>query len=215
MTQAIEEPPPGARRAFALCTPAPADLERILRCWNEAGRALLARPELSAQAREVIHCQRLLCQELHDLIAGQGAPAAKLRAAFSGGWPQGIAAIEPLERSSFIHYLVSAPWNALTAGDVADLRATRGAGVELIGDAVRWSAARGLTGQVTLEAIDDRCRGVYEHLGFVRAALWERPGMFPVGLYGPAETRTRCWMLLDARRCGRFSALVSSGSRAA
>ena len=215
MTQAMEEPPPGARRALALRALEPADLQSILRCWNEAGRALLARPALSAQAREVIHCQRRLCRELEELIAGQGALAVKLSAAFAGGWPQGIAAVEPLQRSSFIHYLVSAPWNALTARDVPDLRATRGAGVALIEEAVRWSAARGQEGLVTLEAIDDRCRGVYQHLGFVRSSLWERPGALPAGLYSPAEARTRCWMQLDARRCGRFSALVCGGSRAA
>ena len=215
MTPAIEEPPPGTRRTLALHTPTTAGLASILRSWNEAGRTLLARPDLSARARDIIQCQRGLCDELFEFVEGGGAPAGELRAAIAGGRPQGIAAIEPLERSLFIHYLVSAPWNALTADDVADLRATRGACVALIGDAARKSGARGLGGVVSLEAINDQCRSVYEHLGFDRTSIEELSGTFPVGLYSAAEASTRCWMLLDAARSKRFGAPVCRRPRAA
>jgi hypothetical protein len=215
MVFAAKEPPPGARRALVLHTPTTAGLASILRSWNEAGRTLLARSDLSARARDTIHCQKGLCDELLQFVEGGCTAAGELRAAFADGRPQGIAALEPLERSLFIHYLVSAPWNALTADDVADLRATRGACVALIGDAARKSAARGLGGVVSLEAINGQCRSVYQHLGFVRASIDERPGTFPVGLYCAAEATTRCWMLLDAARSERFGAVTCSRPKAA
>jgi hypothetical protein len=214
MTLAVEEPPPGTRRALALHTPTPAGLVSILRSWNEAGSTLLARSHLSARARDIIRCQRRLCDELFEFVEGGGSPPAELRAAFADGRPQGIAAIEPLQRSLFIHYLVSAPWNALTTDDVPDLRAARGACVALIGDAVRESTACGLGGLVSLEAINDQCRSVYQHLGFARAPLGGFPGTFPVGLYTAAETPTRCWMLLDGARSERFGAADRSRSKA-
>jgi hypothetical protein len=215
MTPAVEEPPPGIRRTLALHTPTPAGLVSILRSWNEAGSTLLARSHLSARARDIIQCQRRLCDELFEFVECGGSPPAELRAAFADGRPQGIAAIEPLERSLFIHYLVSAPWNALTADDVADLRATRGACVALMEHAARRSVAHGLGGAVSLEAINDQCRSVYEHLGFARTPNDERPGTFPVGLYSAAEASTRCWMLLDAARSERFGGLVWRQPRAA
>lgn len=97
----------------------------------------------------------------------------------------------------------------MTADDVADLRATRGACVALIEDVARKSAARGLGVVVSLEVINDQCRGVYQHLGFARASIEKRPGTFPVGLYCAAEASTRCWMLLDVARSERFGAVVN------
>ncbi|HUJ24635.1 MAG TPA: hypothetical protein VLW85_01350, partial [Myxococcales bacterium] len=91
-------------------------------------------------------------------------------------------------------YLVSAPWNALTAADVRDVRTARGAGTALVADAVRRSKAHGFGGRVSLEAISDQCREVYEHLGFTRAA---EHVPIPAGLYSAAEARTRCWMVLE------------------
>jgi hypothetical protein len=215
MTPAVEEPPPSARRALTLHTPTPAGLVSILSAWNKAGRTLFARCDLSGRPRDIIRCQRGLCDELFEFGDCGGAPAGELRVAFADGRPHWIAALEPLERSVFIHYLVSAPWNALTADDVTDLRTMRGACVALIEDAVRRSAARGLGGVVWLEAINDQCRSVYQHLGFARASIEELPGTFPLGLYSAAEASTRCWMLLDAARSERFGAVVCSRPKAA
>jgi hypothetical protein len=192
--------PPPATHPLAVEAGSVDRLASIARSWRSAAAALRARPRLSVAARETIECQRALFEEL--CACGS---SFELRVATADGLPQGIAALEPLEQTVFIHYLISAPWNALTVSDVTDLRTMRGACSALIADAVRRSAASGRGGLVSLEAVNDRCAAIYRHLGFSRIDL---PRTYPADLYQPAEARKRCWMLLDGARSGRFSALA-------
>ena len=216
MVPRVEEPPPsGGRRRLLIGSPPAGDLASILRCWHSAAATLLARPHLTAAAREVIECQTRLCDEMFEWVQRGGRPPGELRVAFAEGVPQGIVALEPLARSLFVHYLVSAPWNALTSRDVADLRSVRGTCTALIADAVQRSSAQGLSGLLSLEAINPRCQAVYDHLGFVRPPLDELSGIVPAGLYQPAEVRAHCWMLLESARSPRFGALAVSRPKAA
>jgi hypothetical protein len=210
MTPCVEEPPPASRRRLPVSRPGRGAIESILRSWRSATATLLARSVITATARETIECQKRLCDEMFEWILPGGVPPGDFLVATADGVPQGIAAVEVLERSLFIHYLVSAPWNALTAGDLADLRTTRGACSALIVKAVQRSAGLGFAGRVSLEAINDRCRAIYQHLGFERRPLEELGGAIPIDLYGATNAHTRCWMQLEPARSRRFVALLQA-----
>jgi hypothetical protein len=167
------------------------ELDSILALWAHAAHELLARPSLSATAREIIECQQMLCSE----IRGPRGPLPEVRVASCDRTPHGLAIVERLDRSLFIHYLVSAPWNALTRADLPDFRTTRGTCRALIADAMQLSHARGLGGRISLEAINPRCRAVYEHLEFERKSFDQLAGIVPEKLYPPAERGSHCWMV--------------------
>jgi hypothetical protein len=195
MTAPLEEPP---SRGVRVDETSASGLAAILRGWHAAADVLLSRATLTSAAREILTCQRGLSEEMLDWVRRGGALRCRFRVATAGGLPQGVATLEPLSRSVFVHYVISAPWNALTANDIPDLRTTRGSCSALIADAVQQSEGSGCDGRVSLEAINGRCRAIYEHFGFTCRGTHALAGIVPPGLYPPAEERTRCWMLLDA-----------------
>jgi hypothetical protein len=203
MITPLEEPP---SRGVRVGETGASGLVTILRDWHAAGDVLLSRASLSHAARELLTCQRGLSEEMLDWVRRGGALRSGFRIATAGGLPQGVAALEPLSRSIFVHYVISAPWNALTASDIPDLRTTRGSCSALIADAVQTSEASGREGRVSLEAINGRCRAIYEHFGFTSGGTQALTGIVPPGLYPPAEEPTRCWMLLDAGRASAKAA---------
>src|SRR5260370_20957961 len=142
--------------------------EGLLRAWDAGFQALLVNPGVTAPTRADLQAGRRITGELAATLRQPGKRS--LLATWLRGAVQCVGSLQVSRRALFVDYLASAPWNLLRGADLRDPRTAHGACSALIEHAVRLSRAAGLQGRLSLEADNPRCRQIYFHLGFRRAA---------------------------------------------